>query len=542
MKPQRRKKIGRNEPCPCKSGKKYKHCHGSPAAPAAPQASHRYSDVQQLSSFQEAMRRQRTNQQGLGAPIISAEVRGTRFVAVKNRLLHSKNWRTFIDFLGDYIKTAIGKDGWGTKEIEEKRLEDRHPILQWYDKVCQNQREHHKEPGKVYESPITGAVAAYYGLAYDLYCLDHNAELQAKLIERLKNSDNFYGARYEVTVAATLIRAGFSIEFEDENDRGTTHCEFAATSQRTGRKFSVECKHRAPSKEGEIKLAKLGKTLRAALMKEANYDRIVFIDLNFPYHPKNGDVYPPQMELALHHIRKFESNPTNKKDLPPAFLFMTNNPIHHHLDEAHIGYAVMTDGFKIQEFKTDRPYPLHDLIVNRDKHSDIHHLLDSMKRYSKIPLTFDGEIPEFAFGEAQARLIIGRRYMVRDAQGNDCPGVLTTAIVDEGKRTAVCGLTLDSGESGLYTWPLSDTEMAAYQSSPETFFGEVSRNSKSDSPLQLYDFFLNSYKETPKEKILEFFAGRPNLEELRALSQPELAKMYAEACVAFAMRDQKKTK
>ena len=22
-------KIGRNEPCPCKSGKKYKHCHGA---------------------------------------------------------------------------------------------------------------------------------------------------------------------------------------------------------------------------------------------------------------------------------------------------------------------------------------------------------------------------------------------------------------------------------------------------------------------------------------------------------------------------------
>ncbi|WP_238374902.1 SEC-C metal-binding domain-containing protein, partial [Aggregatibacter actinomycetemcomitans] len=24
-------KIGRNEPCPCGSGKKYKHCHGSRA-------------------------------------------------------------------------------------------------------------------------------------------------------------------------------------------------------------------------------------------------------------------------------------------------------------------------------------------------------------------------------------------------------------------------------------------------------------------------------------------------------------------------------
>ena len=24
-----KKKVGRNEPCPCNSGKKYKHCHGS---------------------------------------------------------------------------------------------------------------------------------------------------------------------------------------------------------------------------------------------------------------------------------------------------------------------------------------------------------------------------------------------------------------------------------------------------------------------------------------------------------------------------------
>ena len=23
------KKVGRNDPCPCNSGKKYKHCHGS---------------------------------------------------------------------------------------------------------------------------------------------------------------------------------------------------------------------------------------------------------------------------------------------------------------------------------------------------------------------------------------------------------------------------------------------------------------------------------------------------------------------------------
>ena len=45
---------------------------------------------------------------------------------------------------------------------------------------------------------MTGAVAAYMNLAYDLYALDHNAELQAKLIGRLHSREHFSGARYEV--------------------------------------------------------------------------------------------------------------------------------------------------------------------------------------------------------------------------------------------------------------------------------------------------------------------------------------------------------
>ena len=115
--------------------------------------------------------------------------------------MHSQKWKTFIDFLGDYIKNAIGSE-WGTHEIKTRPLHRRHPILQWYDKICARQRQYIKEPGKVYSSPMVGVTLAYYGLAYDLYCLDHNAALQQKLIERLKNADNFYGARYEVQVAA----------------------------------------------------------------------------------------------------------------------------------------------------------------------------------------------------------------------------------------------------------------------------------------------------------------------------------------------------
>jgi hypothetical protein len=534
------RKIGRNEPCPCGSGQKYKRCHGLIAAQEQPQRGG-YADIANQAAFQEAMRVQREKQQGLGRPIISAEASGTRFVAVKNRLMHSKKWKTFIDFLGDYIKTAIGSE-WGNSQIK-KPLHERHPILQWYDKICARQRMYIKKEGTVYSSPMAGVTLAYYGLAYDLYCLDHNAELQRKLIERLKSSDNFFGARYEVQVAAMLIRAGFEIEFEDENKRGSTHCEYTATSRITGKKFSVECKHResgveAGQKAGEIKLSKLGRTLRSALLKKANYDRIVFIDLNFPCDPTKNKTYPAQMNAALHHIKKFENNPANGGDLPPACVFMTNMPAHHHLDAENVSFAICLEGFKIPELQGDKKFSLHDAIALREKHKDIGRLLKSTEGFARIPTTFDGEIPEFAFGDAKQRLLVGRHYLIKDKDGNDRVAVLTSATVMEQERKAFCALTLESGESHIGTWPLSDEEMVAYKAYPDTFFGEVSKNRRADHPLEMYDFFLEGYANTPKEKILEFFKGRPNIEELKKLSQPELAKMYAEHCTSWVLAKQ----
>jgi len=38
MRRSKSKKVGRNDPCPCGSGKKYKKCHGAPTAKAAARA------------------------------------------------------------------------------------------------------------------------------------------------------------------------------------------------------------------------------------------------------------------------------------------------------------------------------------------------------------------------------------------------------------------------------------------------------------------------------------------------------------------------
>lgn len=151
-------KIGRNTPCPCGSGKKFKRCCGVLASPAPPLPLEQLpQEIKQKLEEIKALQLQRERQQGLGRPIVSEEFKGYRIVAVGNRLFWSKKWRTFHDFLFQYIKDALGTE-WGNLELA-KPIEQRHPILQWYHKLCEIQAATIKEQGKVHSSPITGAVA-----------------------------------------------------------------------------------------------------------------------------------------------------------------------------------------------------------------------------------------------------------------------------------------------------------------------------------------------------------------------------------------------
>ena len=93
------KKIGRNDPCPCGSGKKFKKCHGSGSEYSSQKAARDKLVMDRM----EAMIKQREAQQGLGRPFITADYKGEKFVAVGELLLHSPKWRTVHDFLKDYI-------------------------------------------------------------------------------------------------------------------------------------------------------------------------------------------------------------------------------------------------------------------------------------------------------------------------------------------------------------------------------------------------------------------------------------------------------
>jgi len=270
------------------------------------------------------------------------------------------------------------------------------------------------EAKEIYSAPNIGATSAWFHLAYDLFCLENNAKLQAKLIARLKNKDGFRGARYEVFVAAAMIRAGFEIEFENEEEGSSTHCEFTATCKASGRRYSVEAKQRNPDHQTGDQNSRyhLGRRLHGALRKEAKYPRIVFVDINVP-DTATGDEIPVFLERALTNIRASEGRKINGRPLPPAYLFVTNHPFEHNLEGSVFRTSVLAEGFQIPDFKIDTAFPsIRAAYESRKAHADMHQLLKSMNEHSAVPVTFNGEAPELAFGEHQPRLLIGETYLV----------------------------------------------------------------------------------------------------------------------------------
>lgn len=440
----------------------------------------------------------------------------------------SGKWKTFHDFLLDYIKQKFGPE-WGAQEMA-KPVDRCHPFVRWLRKLAEQADKRQHPIGEVSHGAMTGAYASVINLAYDLYALEHNLELQTKLLNRLRNADNFFGARYEVFVAATLVRAGFALAFEDEDDRRSSHCEFVATSPKTGKKFSVEAKRREGRKPG------LGKQLVGALKKHADHDRIVFIDANMPDDGSQPRI-PAMLDGAIRKLGQFEKREFDGKKLPPAYVFVTNHPWLHHLEAETFRSILVGDGFRISDFGSrSNVTTLRGQIEARDKHIDIHHLFRCIKDQADVPATFDGEFPEFAFHPVdRPRLLVGNKYVVPGPDGSESVGILRQAQVMENEKKALCVLEFENGESHICTWPLSDLEMQAWRRHPDTFFGEVQEPTTANSPLELYDFFHRGFSDMTKEQVLERMVNAHDYEELCGLSREALVSIYAERTTLGAL-------
>lgn len=472
------RKIGRNERCPCGSGKKYKHCCGS--YPARELPGDVRVDLKQALSERQAKEARRRQQQGLGRPIVSTDVADHRVVAVGNTLHWSKTWKTFHDFLFDYLKEVFGRK-WGAKE-QEKPLDKQHILLRWAHEIGKLRKmQMALQPNaEIFSAPSTPVLSAYLGLGYNLYLMKHNAKLQKALIARLKTPDesSFHGAYYETFVAATFIKAGYEIAFENEQDGSATHCEFVASSKTSPRKFSVEAKARFRRVKGasvDPTALKLGvkDKLEAALQKKADHTRVVFIDINVP-EKRAEDQNPFWVEAAVSEIRDLENTMVvSGQDAPPAYVIITNNPYQF---DGPDGISFVLDGFNIPDCKFGRPFPnLRAMVDARERHSDINGVFESLKKNHEIPATFDGEMPETHFNPTNdaSALKIGGRYLVPDESGKEQPAELENASVLENEKKAYGVYRLNNGRRIIVTTPLTDGELSAYRKYPDTFFGVI---------------------------------------------------------------------
>jgi len=458
---------------------------------------------------------------------------GLRYVQVGETVFHAKevHWRTFTSFLRNYITAALDRS-WYQIELA-KSSPDRHPLMRWFDRaLAHDTAAQEQEKDALGFVPATGAIMAIVHLSYDLYCLAHNIELRAKLIERLKAPEQFQGARYEIFVAACLIRAGYQVEFEDEDDRRRTHCEFNALAP-SGKRYSVEAKHRHHEGGAKPRL-KLGKLLSKALKKHAAHSRIVFIETSLPdagSSTKDINFY----RNAIRTVRRLHTKCHQGKS---AYLVVTNTPFEHHLDATDFETVICVDGFGIPDFGFDVKFgSFRTAYLAQEVHRDIYDLAAALNRDRDVPVTFDGDIPELAYGD-QRRLTIGSRYLVPDASGNEVSALLVDAIVIPEERNALCINQMADGQYYMHTVPLSDMELAAHKAHPDTFFGVIRTPRKlASTSMQLFEFFYDTYRRNTKEQLLKLFSqSGASLEGLADLDRDELALRYAEACTISAAR------
>lgn len=534
-------KVGRNQPCPCGSGTKFKRCHGDSRVAMLHPPAIDWAPVDRAGRQAEAVRTRRVQQQGLGRPIVSADVGGARVVAVGKRLYHSPKWQTFHDFLRDYLLGSLGAN-WSNAEQAEP-VGERHPILKWYAQAAADAKGM-VGPSDMTTGPMTGAIQAFLNLAYNIYLIAHHGEGQEMadiFLRRLRSTreDDFIGALFETYAAAAFLKAGFTLAYEETKAKASSCVEFVANWPATGEKFSVEVKSRvhsadpgAAEKVDEVKRLRVGSKLAKALAKAAAHTRVVMIEINVPDQIKATRTLEGWPAAALKQIRDNEgAKGADGQPLPPAYVFVTNHAFHNDLGGVGGRMQALAAGFRMDDFGPDVRYRGYaGVMAARDRHAPMTVLIASMKTHYEIPATFDGELPStLAPGASPHRLRFGERYALPDADGNEQAGQFYNATVNRDTGEVHGAYELDDGRHVLAVTTLDAAELEEYRRYPDTYFGEVLKPSgRADTFVDLCDFLFESYQHTPRDKLLDMMANAQDIEHLRMLGQRDLAITYAD--------------
>jgi hypothetical protein len=330
----REDRVGRNSPCPCGSGVKFKKCCLNKGE--SREQTYKTIPPAVLVTLREMEEKERMRQQKFGEvrPLVHGDLGGRKLVVLGDRIYHSEKWKTFPDFLAGYPKSVLGGE-WGKAELA-KPLEERHQVMKWYDAMCRFQGKQQRAPDGLIGVLPNGSMKAYMLLAYDLFTLRNHGAMQKAVIERLKNKDQFQGARHELFAAATCIRAGYDIQYEDEADCTKKHVEFIATHRVMKQRIAVEAKsrrrpgilgHPGSRKPDEEVRASIDNLLTDALNKPVTDPYVIFFDLNLP--PSAGSIpLKPWIEEIEESLRRITGGGVGGP-APFNLIILTSEPHHY---------------------------------------------------------------------------------------------------------------------------------------------------------------------------------------------------------------------
>lgn len=376
--------VGRNAVCPCDSGKRYKHCCGSLSATAEPvpieESGLPASVIEgaKKAYVQVLRRREWPLRFGATPPSVNDDWQGKRIVSAGNKLYELDPRESWYGFLYALLIEKLGSE-WFDEE-NTKSFGRRHVLAQWYYDIYLRERDDAGHFTRFDPEHEIGTTLAFRSVAYDIFCMIQAINLPEKLIERLRHPDQFEGARYELWVAATLARAGFSIEFADEDDRSSKHGEGIATHKESGKKYWIEAKrkHRPYFDYLQALIDKVvlkvdARLVAAAMQKPADDERLIFIDVNRPPWERS-DTDAPWISAFRKSLSQLEQQKEFLCALERhAFVLVTNHPYHFVSNikpdprQHFFTTAFNKPGHKWASFETDHPV-VHGLMRSITDH------------------------------------------------------------------------------------------------------------------------------------------------------------------------------
>ena len=372
-------KIGRNAPCSCGSGLKFKKCCGN--REPIKTSSQEYDQLIKDPRFAPIINARREGHYQTGfRPVPSVMFQNMRVRFVGSRVYFRPSKETFQEFLIYVLQSTLGKEWHDVQRTLP--FAEQHQIFKWFRPLTTFKKSLINNPrfrdGQHYGDLPTGEVFAVTALAYDLFYLLQIGPLPDDLLTRLKDRNEFQGARYEIAVAAILVRAGCIPTFLHEKSR--SHHDINAKDLKTGIVIAVEAKSRhRPGALGFPGEPDLDRAIRGDVERLINEaleqnpgDRpfMIFVDLNSPH---NRELPIQQRPWYQDVWTSMQSLKKATPDDPDEFnsIFLTNFSYHWQGSEKATGgeYLLIHSG-----------HPKHRLPPELSGR-----ILDAVAQYGSIP-------------------------------------------------------------------------------------------------------------------------------------------------------------